>query len=187
MSCRILIAGIGNIFLGDDAFGVEVARRLMLRQWPDDVSVADFGIRGLDLAYALMDKHDAVVLVDAAPRGGPPGTLYVIEPEPGSSDTGDGDDNLIEAHSMDPVKVLRLAARMGAQPGRVFLVGCEPGALPEDDEVMGEMSAAVAAAVDRAVPLIEELIERLFKEELAPAQKFRRKEGCNHVKLVQNN
>ncbi len=164
MSCRVLIGGIGNIFLGDDAFGVEVARRLMPRQWPQGVSVADFGIRGLDLVYALMENPQAVVLVDAAARGGPAGTLYLIEPELNSPAADDSGDNLIEAHLMDPVKVLRLAARMGAQPGRVLLVGCEPGALPGNDEVMGEMSAAVTAAVDRAVALIEELIERLLKD-----------------------
>ena len=82
---RILIAGIGNIFLGDDAFGVEVARRLVRRRLPDGVRVVDFGIRGLDLTYALLDGYEAVILVDAAPRGGPPGTLYVLEPPAGRS------------------------------------------------------------------------------------------------------
>src|SRR6516225_7125141 len=80
---RILVAGIGNIFLGDDAFGVEVARRLAARPQPDGVRVADFGIRGIDLTYALLDGYETVILVDATPRGGQPGTLYVIEPDVG--------------------------------------------------------------------------------------------------------
>src|SRR5262245_6478454 len=102
-----LIAGIGNIFLGDDAFGVEVAQRLAGHVLPDSVYVVDFGIRGLDLAYALLDGYDAAILVDAMPRGGAPGTLYVVEPEcNGPSEA------MIEAHALDPAKVLRLAATM---------------------------------------------------------------------------
>src|SRR5881227_271903 len=99
---RVLVAGVGNIFLGDDAFGVEVAQRLLRRGLPDAVRVVDFGIRGLDLTYALLDGYEAVILVDAAPRGGPPGTLYVLEPERG----GAPDVAAIETHGMDPVKVL---------------------------------------------------------------------------------
>ncbi len=165
MTPRILIAGIGNIFLGDDAFGVEVARRLMSRQWPETVSVADFGIRGLDLAYALLDNPEAALLIDAVPQGGPAGTLYVIEPELNGSPPGGESDNLIEAHSMDPVKVLRLAARMGAQPGRVVVIGCEPGTVPAEDEVIVEMSAPVMEAVERAVELVTEMVERLLRRE----------------------
>src|SRR5689334_8572384 len=112
---RILVAGIGNIFLGDDAFGVEVAQRLARRAWPEGVRVVDFGIRGLDLAYALLDGYDAAILVDAAPRGGPPGSLYVIEPSEGGPAGQDevGAGTLIEGHGMDPVKVLRLVAALG--------------------------------------------------------------------------
>jgi hydrogenase maturation protease len=168
MSCRILIAGIGNIFLGDDAFGVEVTRRLMTRRWPEGVSIADFGIRGLDLAYALLDNPDAAILIDAAPRGGQAGTLYVIEPALSSSPDDEQDAPVIEAHSMDPVKVLRLAARMGARPRRVIVVGCEPGALPGDDEVMVEMSAPVRAVVERAVQIVADLVEQLLKGEEVP-------------------
>src|ERR1700719_105979 len=104
---RLLIAGVGNIFLGDDAFGVEGAQRLARRPLPEGVRVVDFGIRGLDLAYALLDGYEAVVLVDAAPRGGRPGTLYVLEPEPGPAlPPGEGAP-LIEAHNMNPARVLR--------------------------------------------------------------------------------
>ena|SRR5665213_2941492 len=108
---RILIAGVGNIFLGDDAFGVEVVQRLARRPPPDGVCVVDFGIRGLDLAYALCDGYETVVLVDATPRGGLPGALYVIEPDVGETSGEAG--VLIEGHNMEPVKVLRLAATMG--------------------------------------------------------------------------
>ncbi len=122
MQPRILIAGIGNIFLGDDAFGVEVAQRLAGCALPEDVRVVDFGIRGLDLAYALLDGYEMVILVDAAPRGGRPGTLYVLEVPLG--DAAEGDGVLVETHDLDPAKVLRLAASMGgarrsSDPGRL--------------------------------------------------------------------
>ena len=115
MSPRILIACIGNILLRDDAFGVAVARRLAGRSWPDGVRVVDFGIRGFDLALALLDKAtDVAILVDAAPRGEPPGTLYVIEPEWEDADPSAGPAGLeIETHSLDPVKVLRLVSALG--------------------------------------------------------------------------
>src|ERR1700716_4694998 len=111
-SKRILIACIGNIFLGDDGFGVEVAQRLMKRQYPEGVRVVDFGIRGIELAYTLLDDYDSLVLVDAIPRGGSPGTLYLIEPDL----AGIGPEQGVEAgrvaldsHSMDPVKMLAFA------------------------------------------------------------------------------
>src|SRR5258708_34886 len=107
---RILIACVGNIFLGDDAFGVEVAKRLAYRPLPPTVRVIDFGIRGLDLTYALLDGYEVAILVDAAPRGEPPGTLSVIQPDPidqaslPPADVGAGD-LLIETHGMHPAKV----------------------------------------------------------------------------------
>ena len=134
---RILIAGIGNIFFGDDAFGSEVAERLLRRPQPEGVRVVDFGIRGLDLAYTLLNQYEAVILVDAVPRGGQPGTLYVLEPEKPTADTPD---SLVEAHGMDPVKVLRLASAMGGQLGRVLLVGCEPHTPADPDDMQLEMS-----------------------------------------------
>ncbi len=154
---RILIAGVGNIFLGDDAFGVEVARRLTARAWPDEVRVIDFGIRGLDLAYALLDGHEAVILVDAAPRGGPPGTLYVLEPdaEPPGAEVA------VEGHALDPGKVLRLATALGGPVGRLLVVGCEP-APSTQEEMRMELSEPVQAAVEAAVGLIEGLVARLL-------------------------
>src|SRR5262249_40843536 len=112
---RLLIACVGNIFLGDDAFGVEVARRLAAMALPDGVRVVDFGIRGIDLTYALLDGYDSVTLVDAAPRGGTPGTLYMIEPDASGSHAPEAAGSLLDAHSMDPAKVLRLASTMGGR------------------------------------------------------------------------
>jgi hydrogenase maturation protease len=162
---RILIAGIGNIFLGDDAFGVEVARRLATREWPANVRVTDFGIRGYDLAYALLDGYDTTILIDACPRGEPAGTLFVIEPnvnELGSAGSGSSEDQhiAVEAHSMNPLNVLRLAASMGPLK-RVLLVGCEPGTLGPEEGQMG-LSAPVEAAIDEAVKLVESMVSKLL-------------------------
>jgi hydrogenase maturation protease len=159
---RVLVAGIGNIFLGDDAFGVEVARRLADRALPDGVRVVDFGIRGFDLAHALLDGDDATILVDATPRGGAPGSLYLIEPAPAELEA-DGVAAAIETHAMDPLRVLRLAWAMGARPRRVLVVGCEPSPLTEDEYELGCMglSPPVQAAVDQAVELVESVLADL--------------------------
>src|ERR1700693_2483273 len=130
---RILIACIGNIFLGDDGFGTEVARRLAARPLAPGVMLKDFGIRGLDLTYALIDPHDLVTLVDACPRGGQPGTVYLVEPDPvESSHTMDGAH--MEAHAMNPMSVLRTVKSMGGAPGRIVIVGCEPAEIGSDEE-----------------------------------------------------
>jgi hydrogenase maturation protease len=160
---RILIAGIGNIFLGDDAFGVEVARRLSRQELPNEVKVVDFGIRGLDLAYSLLDGHDAVILVDAAPRGGPAGTLYVLELSPPDNAHAEGRDGIsIDTHNLDPAKVLRMVSMMGGKLDRILLVGCEPSPLGESEEMRLAMSEPVRAAVDQAIPLIMSLTNRLL-------------------------
>jgi hydrogenase maturation protease len=155
---RILVAGIGNVFLGDDGFGVEVVRRLARCDLPAGVNVVDFGIRGFDLAYALADGYDAALLIDAAPRGETPGTLVVIEPE-----IDEAPDAPIEAHGMDPEAVLRLARRFGRVPRRTLIVGCEPEVLgdPQGLEIVAELSASVGAAVDRAVDLVRSLLGEL--------------------------
>jgi hydrogenase maturation protease len=158
---RILIAGVGNIFLGDDAFGVEVAQRLRGRRLPDNVSVIDFGIRGLDLTYALLGGYDAAILVDAAPRGGPPGTLYVVDIE--VDETTSAGDLTVDAHDLDPVKVLRLAAALGNPVKRILLVGCEPAPMSEKEMSMG-ISDRVRTAVEAAIPLIESLVTKLRSE-----------------------
>src|SRR5262245_44119726 len=154
----ILVAGIGNIFFGDDAFGCEVAERLLgRRQLPDDVRVIDFGIRGIDLAYSLLDEHEMVILVDATPRGGPPGTLYVIEPH-----VNDSPPEGLEAHSMDPMRVLALARTMGADLKSVRIVGCEPESLGSPEEGRIGLSPRVDDAVDDAICIIQSLIEEVW-------------------------
>jgi hydrogenase maturation protease len=161
---RLLVAGIGNIFFGDDAFGVEVVQRLARRPLPEAVRVVDFGIRGLDLTYALLDGYESVVLVDALPRGGAPGTLYVLEPDCGDKDEDADAGMTLEMHRLDPMKVLRLAAALGANVKRVLVVGCEP--TPIDEEEMRDgLSDPVRSAVDEAIPLVEGFIDRLLQSE----------------------
>ena len=148
---RVLVAGLGNVFLRDDGFGVEVAIRLRARTWPEGVQVVDFGLRGFDLAYALQ-RCDAAILVDAMTRGGAPGTLYVVEPELG------GEPRAPETHAMTPDRVL---SSLGAEaPNTVRLVGCEPATFePEFDE--SGLSPPVQAAVDEAVRIVEALIPEM--------------------------
>jgi len=148
----ILVAGVGNIFLGDDGFGVEVARRLQSADLPGDVKVADFGIRGVHLAYELLDGYELVILVDATPRGEPPGTLYVIEPEPDEPDPDEVPP--LDAHGMDPAAVLNLLGVLGGHVDRLLVVGCEPAVA---DEGM-TLSAPVEAAIEPAVALVQDLI-----------------------------
>ncbi len=161
----ILVAGVGNIFRGDDGFGVEVAQRLAKRQLPPGVKVIDFGIRGIDLTYALLDGYRTAVLVDAVQRGGDPGTLYVIEPDLQPGDEVAPDELLISAHDLDPAKVLRLVKALGGRCERLMLVGCEPATFGDEHEGAMGLSAAVAAAVVEAVPTIETLIDELLGEQ----------------------
>jgi hydrogenase maturation protease len=158
---RILIAGLGNIFLGDDAFGVEVVRRLAGHEWPEEskVRVTDFGIRGYDLAYALLDDYDVTILVDACPRGAPPGTLYVIEPDLADLGGSEEQQTAVEAHSMNPLNVLRLASSLGPVK-RVLLVGCEPQTLGPEEGQMG-LSEAIESVLGEAVKMIEELVKKI--------------------------
>jgi hydrogenase maturation protease len=156
----ILIAGIGNIFLGDDAFGVEVIRRLGNRKLPDRVKAIDFGIRGFDLAYALLDGADVTILVDACPRGGTPGSVYVIEPDLSSLDGPEARQSSIDAHSMNPLNVIRMAKSMGGELKRILLVGCEPATLGPEEGHMG-LSRPVAAAVEETVGVVESLVEKI--------------------------
>jgi hydrogenase maturation protease len=157
----VLVAGIGNIFLGDDAFGVEVIRRLANLKLPESVRLVDFGIRGFDLAYALQDGYETTVLVDACPHGEAPGTLYVIEPDLRGLDDPETPQAVIEAHAMNPVSVLRMARAMNIEVKNVLLVGCEPETLGGEQGHMG-LSASVEAAVEGAVALVESLIDKLL-------------------------
>jgi hydrogenase maturation protease len=166
---RILIAGIGNIFLADDGFGVEVAARLANQSFPSGVRVTDFGIRGFDLAYALMEGYETTILVDAYPGEGQPGTLFVVEPDVNDLDSAGNRQGLIEPHAMNPINVLRMATSMGGHVKRVLLVGCVPATLGPEEGQMG-LSAPVGAAVEEAVRLIESLVTRILAGEW-PAKK----------------
>lgn len=157
----ILVAGIGNIFHGDDAFGVEVVRRLAGRKLPESVRVSDFGIRGFDLAYALQDGYETTILVDACPHGQAPGTLSVIEPDLKALDDPETPQPTVEAHAMNPMNVLRLAKAMNIEVKNVLLVGCEPETLGGEEGQMG-LSASVEAALDDAVRLVESIIGRIL-------------------------
>lgn len=159
MSERVLVAGVGNVFLGDDGFGVEVARRLAERGLPEGVEVRDFGVRGMDLAYALQDGYGAVIFVDAVPRGEKPGTVYLIEPR-----IEDDGEVTLDTHGMDPVKVIKLARALGTPPARTLVVGCEPQTVVSgedyDDMVMG-LSEPVQRAVEEAAKLVESLVAEI--------------------------
>ena len=163
---KILVAGIGNIFLGDDGFGVEVANRLLRRDFPAGVRVGDFGIRGFDLAYALMEGYETTILIDAYPgeQNTAAGTLFVVEPDLQGLDSSEASGDLVEPHAMNPVNVLRMAAGMGAQLSRILLVGCAPATLGPEEGLMG-LSEPVLAAVDEAVGLVESLISRILNGE----------------------
>ena len=157
MSASVLVAGIGNIFQGDDGFGVAVVQRLSGIPLPDNVRVMDAGIRAMDLAFALLDDYETVILVDAIQRGGAPGTLYTIEISPEDiPEMGDGD-SVVNSHSLDPVRVLSLATRLGARLRNILLMGCEPQTLDCDDTGYIGLSKPVAAAVDCAARWIQQL------------------------------
>jgi hydrogenase maturation protease len=161
-TASVLVAGIGNLFLGDDGFGCAVAEALADTPLPEGVEVHDFGVRGLDLAYAL-SGYDAAVLVDAVPLGDEPGTVALIEPQLEDDDDAEAE---IETHGMDPVRVLRLARRLGGLPQRTLVVGCEPETVvaPDDDEVLVELSPRVRKAVDAAVELVRSVVTELVEE-----------------------
>jgi hydrogenase maturation protease len=150
-----LIAGLGNIFEGDDGFGVEVVRRLGTTDWPEGVELRDFGIRGVHLAYQLLDPYDLVVIVDAVHRGGEPGTVYLIEHGPDETLAEPADDApLMDAHDLAPDGVLALVPRLGGTLCKVIVVGCEPATITPGME----LSAPVAASVDKAAQLVTELV-----------------------------
>jgi len=152
---RALVAGIGNVFLGDDGFGVEVARRLAALGPIPGVDVVDFGIRGMDLVFALQQGYRGALFIDAARRGEAPGTLTVLEPE-----LPDGDGVPVATHGMDPVRVLLLARELGPLPERVLVLCCEPAVVPTGapgEELVTELSEPVRGAVDAAVDLARTL------------------------------
>jgi hydrogenase maturation protease len=159
---RVLVAGAGNIFLGDDGFGVEVARRLADYPVPEGVEVADVGIRGVHLAYQLLDGYDLFILVDALQRGGEPGTVYLIEPDldaalptpPGA----DGAQPLVDAHSMTPDAVFSTFKALGGTVGKALVVGCEPADVTEGIGLTPVVTAAVGPAADKVLELLTTLV-----------------------------
>ena len=165
MSNGVLVAGIGNLFLTDDGFGSEVARRLALGPLPDGVRVVDYGIRGMHLAYDLLDGYEALVVVDALPGEGSPGDLSVLSVGP--EDLGEGE---LDAHGMAPVSVLASLGQLGGALPPTYVVGCQPA---EVGEGMG-LTPAVEAAVDRAVALVHEVLqEQLGLSTAPPAERSR--------------
>jgi hydrogenase maturation protease len=158
---RILVAGIGNVFLGDDGFGVALADRLARRALPTGAEVVDFGIRGMDLAFAMQDGYDAVVLLDATSRGQPPGTLYVIEVDPDQQG-----EVALDTHGMDPVKVMGLVRALGGTAPPTYLIGCEPQTRmsPDDPDVVAQLSEPVRLALDQATKLTESLLAQISEQ-----------------------
>jgi hydrogenase maturation protease len=156
----VLVAGVGNIFLGDDGFGVEVVRRLAARRLPAGVRVVDFGIRGFDLAYALQDGYKTTILVDAFPHGEQPGTISIIEPDMDDFGSAETPQVGVDTHGMNPLNVLRMAASMGAPLKGILLVGCEPATLGPDEGQMG-LSEPVEKAVNEAVDLLDSVINKV--------------------------
>ena len=159
---RVLVAGVGDVLSGDDGFGVEVARRLAGRAPRAGVRVAEFGIRSFDLSFALLDGCDVAILVDATKRGGPPGSLYVLEP---TIDVAAGAP-AIGSHSLEPASVLAYVRELGGRVGSVRVVGCEPLSLGEPDAPSMGLSAEVAAAIEPACEMVERLCDAALRGEL---------------------
>jgi hydrogenase maturation protease len=163
MKPRVLIAGVGNVFHGDDAFGSEVARRLAAVSLPPQAHVRDFGIRSHDLALALQGDYAAVILVDVTRRGGSPGTLYVIEPDL-TDPRANLADGRMDPHAMDPLRVLGIIQATGGKLPRIWLVGCEPLTFGPEEGQMG-LSEPVAGAVPQALGLVHSLLTRIWAHE----------------------
>lgn len=168
---RILVAGVGNIFCGDDAFGVEVVRLLLRRQaFSSAVDVRDFGVKGIDLAYALTDGYDIAIIVDAAKRGLSPGAISIIEAEQPAVGEDPPQALFPSLHELDPAKVMSLIAMLGGGCERIYFVVCEPLTLGDEEGRMG-LSHVVAAAIEPSVRIVEKLISALLqgKEKLGAA------------------
>jgi hydrogenase maturation protease len=152
-AARVLVAGVGNVFFGDDGFGPEVAR-VLSRKPPAETKIEDFGIRGLHLAYELLAGYERAILIDAAVRGDVPGTLYVIEPGAEVATAPP------DAHRMDVQNVFAYLRLLGGEPPPVTIVGCEPQAT--------DMEIGLSEAVTRAIEPAVALIRRLIDEQFAP-------------------
>ncbi|MBV8811977.1 MAG: hydrogenase maturation protease [Acidobacteriaceae bacterium] len=178
MAASILIAGLGNIFHGDDAFGVSVIHKLSVLPFPKAVRIMDVGIRSIDLAFALLEPNDLTILVDATARGGAPGTLYTIEIEPEDVPEISREALLSNSHGVDPVRALALAKSMGAQFRKTLLIGCEPLLLNHDESGHIGLSEVVEAAVNSAVTIIRQIVEEFIRG--GPAFNLKKDEVCSH-------
>jgi hydrogenase maturation protease len=156
---RILIGGVGNIFLGDDGFGPEVVRYLAQRTLPSDVALKDFGIRGRDLAYEIAAGYEAVILIDAMEHSDKPGTLYVLEPEIEDISDNDAIESQLPAHHMDLLRVFRSVLMLGGQMPCLRLIGCEPASLDENNAM--SLSPVVQAAIEPAVELVLSVLDSI--------------------------
>ena len=158
---RVMIAGVGNMFMKDDGFGGAVIKRILNKKFPDGVEVKDFGTGGLKLAYDLMKGYDGLILLDASTRGEPPGTLYVIEPNEGDINPDLEQGGPIDPHGADPATVLRFVKSIGSWPAKVLIVACEPETV--DDFEIG-LSNPVNAAIDKAVEMVEDIVKEIYSE-----------------------
>jgi hydrogenase maturation protease len=159
----ILVACIGNIFLGDDGFGSEAARALAAAHLSADVKLVDFGIRGLDLSYSLLEPWQAVILVDVVSRGGTPGTLYLLQPGL-IPEAAAG----LDPHALDPVSVLAGARSLGEITAEIYILGCEPKDFGDELEGRMGLSPEVQSAIPQTVKMVRDLADRLLQAESQP-------------------
>jgi hydrogenase maturation protease len=155
---RVMIAGVGNMFMKDDGFGGAVVRKMMSKTFPEGVELKDFGTGGLKLAYDLMKGYDALVLLDVSKRGEKPGSLYVIEPSE-SEVSADLAESPIDPHGSDPSTVLRFVKAIGSWPGKVLIVACEPGNIEEFEIGLSEN---VNASIDKAIEFVDDIINEIY-------------------------
>jgi hydrogenase maturation protease len=165
---RILVAGIGNIFLGDDGFGCEVARALATMDVSREAKVIDYGIRGIDLAYALIEPYDVVIFVDAIARGGRPGSVYLLQPVNSEKDLDGG--TALDPHAMDPMHLMAMARSLGEIGAEIYIVGCEPHDFGDELEGRMELSTVVRAAVPEAAQMVVELIDGIHAQKMQAAE-----------------
>jgi hydrogenase maturation protease len=158
---RVMIAGVGNMFLKDDGFGSAVVKKMLDKKFPEGVEVKDFGTGGLKLAYDLMKGYDGLILLDASSRGEKPGTLYVIKPDENDISPDLEQGGPIDPHGADPVTVLRFVKSIGSWPAKVLIVACEPENV-EDYEI--GLSQSVSAAIDKAIEMVEDIIKEIYSE-----------------------
>lgn len=159
---RVLVAGIGNIFLGDDAFGCEVARALSQMEIPAAAAVVDFGIRGFDLAYALLEPYETIILIDAIAHGLRPGTVSILQPT--DNDAPPSVSDIFDPHTMNPARLLYLARTLGEITAEIYIVGCEPSDFGDELEGRMELSPPVQSAIPEAVNTVIELIHRAIRQ-----------------------